>query len=117
MCQLPHLGEKDPARSGDGGLQPGWSAAATGTRSRTSPSVSGKWHAATFPPGFSSSSGSSTVHTSWHFQQRVWKRQAGGGVVGLGTSPPSTWRPLCPPGDGTGTADRSAPVYGWRGCE
>ena len=43
---------------------------------------------------FGSRSGSSTVQTSWHFQQRVWKRQACGGRVGLGTSPPRICRLL-----------------------
>src|SRR5436190_9403166 len=144
MCQLPYLGEKDPAPDGVAGRptkgrhaglatpeeeraaagmaafgrhQLLCSAAATGTLSRTSSSVSGKWHAARFPPVFESSSGSSTVHTSWHFQQRVWKRHACGGRVGLGTSPPRICRRLCRPGFGTGTAERSALVYGWRGCE
>src|SRR5439155_4139098 len=105
------LGEKDRASRGKQGRQSAWSAAATGTRSRTSPSVSGKWHAVRLPPGFGSSSGSSTVHTSWHFQQRVWKRHARGGLLGLGTSPPSICLRLWSPGVGTGTADSSAPVY------
>src|SRR3954449_12163513 len=110
MCQLPHLGEKDPAPPPQSAAQPGCSTAATGTLSRTSSSLSGKWHAARLPPVLRSSSGSSTVQTSWHFQQRVWKRHAGGGRVGLGTSPPRICRRLASPGVGTGTADRSAPV-------
>src|SRR5207249_1783174 len=48
---------------------------------------SGKWHA-TWWPGASSSRGGGTVrHTSCAFQHRVWNRQAGGGLSGLGTSP------------------------------
>jgi hypothetical protein len=66
-----------------------------------------------------SSGGSSVRHTSCAFQQRVWKRQPGGGLVGDGTSPLSTWRFLAAAsrGSATGTADISAPVYGIRGCE
>src|SRR4051812_43241055 len=63
---------------------------AVATRSATSPSVSGKWHAASPPPGFGSSSGSSVRHSSCAFGQRGLKRHAGGGLVGLGRSPPST---------------------------
>ena len=49
--------------------------------------------------------------------QRVWNRQAFGGLVGEGTSPPRIWRCLLRArrGSGTGTALSSAPVYGWRG--
>src|SRR5690348_9136971 len=90
---------------------------AVATRSATSPSVSGKWHAASPPPCFGSSSGSSVRHSSCAFGQRGLKRQAGGGLVGLGRSPPSTWRRFAAArsGSGTGTADSRAPVYGWRG--
>ena len=58
-------------------------------RSATSASVSGKWQAARLPPSLASSGGSSWRQMSCAFQQRVWKRQAGGGLVGDGTSPPS----------------------------
>ena len=46
------------------------------------------------------------------FQQRVWKRHAGGGLVGDGTSPASIWRFFAAAscGSATGTADISAPV-------
>ena len=85
-----------------------------GTRSATSASVSGKWQAAMLPPSFTSSSGSSWRQISCAFQQRVWKRQAGGGLVGDGTSPARIWRFLTAAsrGSATGTADISAPVYG-----
>ena len=87
-------------------------AGAAGTRSSTSASVSGKWQAARLPPSLASSGGSSVRQTSCAFQQRVWKRQPGGGLVGDGTSPVSTWRFLAAAsrGSATGTADISAPV-------
>ncbi len=69
---------------------PSWTeaqAAAVGTRSAISSSVSGKWQAAMLPPSLASSSGSSRRSRSWAFGQRVWKRQAGGGLAGRGTSP------------------------------
>ena len=44
------------------------------------------------PPSLGSSSGSSVRQRSCAFQQRVWKRHAGGGLVGDGTSPASSWR-------------------------
>ena len=52
-----------------------------------------------------------------NFGQRVWKRHAGGGLLGDGTSPESIWRwrPRASRGSATGTALNSAPVYGWRG--
>ena len=55
--------------------------------------------------------------SSCAFQQRVWKRQPGGGLVGDGTSPVSSWRffVVASSGSATGTADISAPVYGIRG--
>ena len=83
-----------------------------GTRSATSASVSGKWQAAMLPPSLTSSGGSSVRQISCAFQQRVWKRQACGGLVGDGTSPASTWRFFCAAsrGSATGTADISAPV-------
>ena len=65
--------------------------------------------------GASSSSGGSWVlQMSCAFQQRVWKRQAGGGLIGLGTSPWSRIRSRCVRREvsGTGTADISAAVYG-----
>ena len=51
-------------------------------------------------------------------QQRVWNRQPGGGLTGLGTSPlRMTRRRLrSATGSGTGTADSSARVYGWPGA-
>ena len=90
-----------------------------GTRSATSASVSGKWQAAMLPPSLASSTGSSWRQISCAFQQRVWKRQPGGGLVGYCTSPTSSWRFLTAAsrGSGTGTADISAPVYGMRGWE
>ena len=51
-------------------------------------------------------------------QQRVWKRQPGGGLTGLGTSPlrMTRLRLRSATGSGTGTADSSARVYGWPGA-
>src|SRR5215216_1313076 len=85
---------------------------AVGTRSATSASVSGKWQAAMLPPSLTSSAGSCVRQISCAFQQRVWKRQAGGGLVGDGTSPARIWRFLLAASDGsaTGTADIRAPV-------
>ena len=70
------------------------------------------------PPSLASSGGSSWRQISCAFQQRVWKRQAGGGLDGDGTSPARIWRFFddARRGCGTGTADISAPVYGIRGC-
>src|SRR4029077_2303653 len=78
--------------------------------------LSGKWQAARVPVSRSSSGGSSSEQSSCAFGQRVWKRQALGGFAGLGTSPLSRRRsPARAAGSATGTADSSAPVYGWRG--
>ena len=81
-------------------------------RSATSASVRGKWHAAMLPPSLGSSGGSSMRQISCAFQQRVWNRHAGGGLVGEGTSPARIWRFLVAAslGSATGTADISAPV-------
>ena len=51
-------------------------------------------------------------------QQRVWKRQPDGGLAGLGMSPLRMIRrrDRSVRASGTGTADSSAIVYGWRGC-
>ena len=58
------------------------------------------------------SKGSSILQISCAFQQRVWNRQAFGGLAGLGTSPVSTIcsRILRIVGSGSGTADSSACV-------
>ena len=61
-------------------------------------------------PGFGASDGISVAQTGCAFGQRVWKRQAGGGEAGLGTSPRSGSGRRRAPGRGSGTADRSAPV-------
>ena len=61
------------------------SAAVSGQRS------SGKWHAAAWPSPNVVEPGSSTSHClGWKRGQRGWKRQASGGLSGLGTSPSST---------------------------
>ena len=58
--------------------------------------------------------GTSSAQTPCAFQQRVRNRQPDGGFAGLGTSPSSTMRvrSALPAGSGTGTAERSAWVYG-----
>jgi len=88
--------------------------ATEGIRSAASASLSGKWQAAIPPPSLGSRGGASVQHSSCAFGQRVWNRHAGGGSVGLGTSPLRICRFLlrasC--GSATGTADSSAPVYG-----
>src|SRR6185295_11362616 len=85
----PRTGRELPGVLEAGGAH----AAAVGTRLAISSPVSGKWQAAMLPPSLTSSSGSSTLQTpSRALGQRVWNRQAGGGFVGDGTSPPSTWR-------------------------
>ena len=48
------------------------------------------WQAARWPPPKSVISGSSSVHRSIATGQRVWKRQPGGGAIGLGISPASS---------------------------
>src|SRR5690606_11757125 len=67
---------------------------------------SGKWQAAWWPGLSSTSGGSTCLQMSCAFQQRVWKRQAGGGSRGLGTSPCSRIRLRSPrsAGSGIGTA-------------
>ena len=72
--------------------------------------------AAQWPGAFSSNGGVSRRQTSWTSGQRVWKRQPGGGSIGLGISPCSTMRcrARCSGGSGIGTLDSSASVYGWQ---
>ena len=73
--------------------------------------VSGKWQAARVPLPLSSSTGSWSEQSSCALGQRVWKRQALGGLAGLGTSPLSNRRSVAEAdGSATGTADSSAPV-------
>ena len=64
------------------------------------------------PGAFSSSGGVSRRQMSWTSGQRVWKRQPGGGSIGLGISPCSTmrWRARCSGGSGIGTLDSRASV-------
>ena len=74
---------------------------------------SGKWQAAMAGSPLGASCGSSTSHVpGWKRGQRGWKRQAAGGLIGLGTSPSSTigLRARATFGFGIGTADSSAPV-------
>jgi hypothetical protein len=73
---------------------------------------SGKWQATQCRGASSASGGASVRQMSWAFQQRVWKRHAGGGLIGEGTSPCSrirsrSWRRFV---SGMGTADISATV-------
>ncbi len=65
---------------------------------------SGKWQATWWPAEGPEEiwrrGGSWVLQMSWAFQQRVWKRQAGGGLMGLGTSPcrrmrSRLWRRRC----------------------
>ena len=48
---------------------------------------SGKWQATRCPGASSSNGGSCVLQMSCAFQHRVWNRHAGGGLIGLGTSP------------------------------
>src|SRR5262249_60265889 len=78
---------------------------------------SGKWQAA-WCPGASSTSGGSVVRQiSCAFQHRVWKRHAGGGLTGLGTSPVNRIRFPRPraPGAGEGPAAITAAGAGCPG--
>jgi len=50
-----------------------------------------------------------------HFAQRVWNLQPLGGLAGDGISPFKIIRFIFTSGSGTGTAEKSACVYGWRG--
>src|SRR6476661_5523 len=79
-----------------------------------------KWHATSWPGRTSRSCGSSVWHRSGlprrsRSQQRVWNRHPDGGLAGDGTSPRSTSRFLRRRGSVSGTADRSATVYGCPG--
>ena len=73
---------------------------------------SGKWQATSCPGASCSSGGSWVLQMSCAFQHRVWNRQAGGGLIGLGTSPWSRIRSRWVRREvsGTGTADISAVV-------
>ena len=89
------LGSVSPPSSHTSGGAPG---------GQPKPVFSGKWHATWWPGASSASGGSSVRHTSCAFQHRVWNRQAGGGLSGLGTSRVSRIRsrrcrcPRCAPG-------------------
>src|SRR5690606_31982027 len=61
------------------------------------------------------SSGTIVEHGSNASGQRVWKRHPGGGSMGDGTSPSSGTGWSGARGSGTGLAESSARVYGWRG--
>ncbi len=83
---------------------------------------SGKWQATWWPETSSASGGSCVRQICCAFQHLVWKRQAAGGLSGLGTSPSSLirwrrsrWPSVLVSGSGTGTAESSATVYGCRG--
>src|SRR5579884_974418 len=79
--------------------------------------LSGWWQAARWPPGYSANGGSTVLQTSVARGQRVWKRQPGGGSIGLGGAPGMTTRSRArfSFGSGIGMAARSACVYGWIG--
>src|SRR5690606_18803944 len=64
----------------------------------------------------SDSAGTTVEHGSNTSGQRVWKRQPGGGSIGDGTSPSSGTGFRGARGSGTGLAESSARVYGWRGA-
>ena len=89
-------------------------------RAVRSSSSTGKWQAIwCVPPSTTASGGSCAAQISCAFQHRVRNRQPDGGLIGLGTSPVSRirsrWALSRRAGSGTGTADISATVYGWRG--
>ena len=83
-----------------------------GSRSLTSASVSGKWQAARLPVPLCSSGGSSWLQISCALGQRVWKRQADGGLAGTGdvAGQQLALAAAADRGLATGTADSSAPV-------
>src|SRR6266496_4848684 len=63
-------------------------AASVPSMSRIARSSSGKWHAATWPGWWGSSSGSSSLQMgNWARGQRGWNRHPDGGLIGEGTSP------------------------------
>ena len=74
-----------------------------------------KWHAAQWPLRFSSKAGSCSLHRARAIQQRGWKRQPVGGLIGLGTSPWRTIRSRLAIGSGLGMAEIRALVYGCSG--
>ena len=61
-------------------------------------------------------SGTSVRHRLTASGQRGWKTHPGGGLVASGGSPGSTIRVRRAPRPSSGTADRSARVYGWAGA-
>src|SRR6185369_3318408 len=67
-----------------------------------------KWQAAARPLASATSAGISARQRSRTCGQRVWKRQPGGGAIGLGTSPSRMMRFRRAAGSGTGTAESSA---------
>src|SRR3954453_2732318 len=69
-----------------------------------------KWHATWWPGSISRRAGTSSLHRGTIYGQRVWKRQPGGGLSGLGTSPCTTSLVRLMAGSGTGTAASSASV-------
>src|SRR6185437_2113348 len=99
---------------GEGGSAGGRNGAHDGIAAvgEDSPGVIGsrRWHAAKCIGATSRSFGSSTLHRSKAYGQRVWKRQPGGGLIGLGTSPARMMRLRFAVGSGIGTAERSASV-------
>src|SRR2546425_9411461 len=71
------------------------------------------------PPGVIGRSGGGSVRHRSLLRgcgQRGWNGHPDGGCAGDGMSPASTMRRLVAWGFGSGTADSSARVYGWRGC-
>src|ERR1700678_2806919 len=86
---------------------------ATGTESRASASAT--WQAANCPGATSPSSGVTVLHSSMAYGQRGWKRQPGAGLTTFGGSPTSDELVSSSGARGSGTADSSNWVYGWRG--
>src|SRR3989304_9315012 len=73
--------------------------------------------AARCPGRISRRSGTPWLHCAMAMGQRGWKTQPGGGLSGLGTSPPRIVRSRVSStaGSGMGTAESSALVYGCSG--
>src|SRR5690606_36195913 len=74
-----------------------------------------RWQETKWPGPTCCNRGVSARQRASAYGQRVWKWHPGGGVTGLGTSPCRIVFLRLIFGFGTGTAERSASVYGCRG--
>ena len=69
-----------------------------------------RWQTTKWPGSISRCSGTSVLHCSMHWAQRVWNLQPAGGLAGEGMEPSSTMRFILAVGSGTGMAENRALV-------